>query len=60
MTIIVHGFLGPLILTRGLASGSAPPAPTTLYVDARAVQLDAATSEADYLSVDPRAVQMAT
>ena len=36
------------------------PVTFVVYVDARAVQLDADSSDADFLSVDPRAVDLDT
>jgi hypothetical protein len=56
MTLIVKGFLGPLILTRGLGSLT----PLVVFIDARAAQLVAASSDADPFGVDARAAQLVT
>ena len=57
MTIITNGFLGPLLVTGGLAPGSAPPS-FVLYIDPRAAQLVSASSDADPFGVDPRSAQL--
>lgn len=56
MTIIVNGLLGPFLVTRGL--GSSVVVPFILYVDPRAAQLLASSSDADPFAVDPRAAQL--
>jgi hypothetical protein len=56
MTLIVKGFLGPLIITGGL--GSSTLVPLVVFVDARAAQLVAASSSADPFGVDARAAQL--
>jgi hypothetical protein len=56
MTIIVRGFLGPLLLTGGL--GGVPAVPFILFIDPRAAQLVSSASDADPFGVDPRAAQL--
>jgi hypothetical protein len=52
MTIIVNGFLGPLLLTGGYAAGAVSS--LVCYVEPRAAQLYAVSSDADIFGVDAR------
>jgi hypothetical protein len=52
MTIIVNGFLGSLLLTGGYAAGAVSS--LVCYVDPRAAQLYALSSDADLFAVDAR------
>jgi hypothetical protein len=58
MTLIVNGFTGLFLLTGGLGDGAAPVAPFVVFVDPRAAQLVAASSDSDPFGVDPRAAQL--